>query len=164
MMAENHTDNSGQQGNSKKASSSGCGCLGFILVLVAVILYLSIGKSDFYLMPGEANQSIEALQKTFDEIDQVLPDSLVITEELDPYQHYQSAESFGNIFYAVNPVLDAALKADTTKKYKFQYVARVDHVDAGEFVIKTFLVDSIWSYQPFKVESSNPFMGETDDQ
>lgn len=146
----------------KSSSNSGCGGCGvtFIIFAVVAILYVSIGEEDFYLQPGEANQSIEALQKTFDEIDRILPDSLVITEELDPYKHYMSAKSFGNLFYGLNPVLDAAAKADTSRKYKFQYLARVDHVDINEFVIRDFLVDSIWRDEPFKIESKNPFIGE----
>jgi len=138
---------------------SGCGGCGiaFLLIAAAAILYVSLGKEDFYLMPGEANQSVEALQLTFDEIGRILPDSLIITDDLEPFNHYSSAESFGNLFYGLNPVLDAAAKADTSRKYKFQYIARVDHVDAGEFVIRDFLVDSIWRYRPFVIESKNPF-------
>ena len=141
------------------SSASGCGGCGITIAIfvIAAIVYVSVDKSDFYLMPGEANMSIDALQKSFDEIDRIVPDSLIITDELDPYMHYRSAESFGNIFYGLNPILDAAAKADTSRKYKFQYVARVDHVDANEFVIRDFLVDSVWRYQPFKVESQNPF-------
>lgn len=150
-MAENTPD-------SNNSGCGGCGIAVIFIAVVAAVLYLSLGEEDFYLQPGEANQSIEALQKTFDEIDRVLPDSLVITEELDPYLHYMSAESFGNLFYGLNPVIDVAAKADTSRKYKFQYIARVDHVDINEFVIKDFLVDSIWRHEPFKIESKNPFI------
>lgn len=142
------------------ADNSGCSGCGITLMLfvVAAILYVTIGEDDFYLQPGEANLSVEALQKTFDEIDRILPDTLVIEGELDPYQHYMSAESFGNLFYGLNPVIDVAAKSDTSRKYKFQYIARVDHVDINEFVIRDFLVDSIWRHQPFKIESKNPFI------
>lgn len=142
--------------------SSGCGGCGITILIfvIAAIVYISVDDSDFYLMPGEANLSMDALQKTFDEIDRIVPDSLIITDKLDPYEHYSSTESFGNIFYGLNPVLEAAAKADTTRKYRFQYVARVDHVDANEFVIRDFLVDSIWRYKPFRIESKNPFIEE----
>ncbi len=140
--------------------SSGCGGCGITLLIfvIAAILYVSVDKSDFYLMPGEANLSIDALQKTFDEIDRIVPDSLIITDDLDPYLHYSAATSFGNVFYGLNPVLKAVAKADTSRKYRFQYVARVDHVDTDEFVIRDFLVDSIWRHKPFRIESKNPFI------
>lgn len=141
-----------------EGSSSCGGCaVGFMIVIVAAVLFAVLDESDFYLMPGEANMSTDALQKTFNEIDRIVPDSLIITDELEPFSHYQSAESFGNLYYVVNPVLDAAAKADTSRKYKFQYLARVDHVDANEFMIRDFLVDSIWRYRPFVIESKNPF-------
>ncbi len=143
----------------KKEEANGCGCLGVIVLIVSIvgIAYCSFDSSDFYLMPGEANQSMAALQKTFDSLDQILPDSLIITEELDPRNHYMSAESFGNLFYGLNPVLDAAAKADTSRKYKFQYIARVDHVDANEFVIRDFLVDSIWRHEPYRSDFESFF-------
>jgi hypothetical protein len=140
--------------------NSGCGGCGITLVIffIAAVVYVSVDNNDFYLMPGEANMSVKALQTTFDEIDRIVPDSLIITDDLDPYAHYSSAESFGNLFYGLNPVLDAVSKTDTSRKYRFQYVARVDHVDANEFVIRDFLVDSIWRYEPFQFESENPFI------
>tara|TARA_R110000868_G_scaffold306734_3_gene568131 strand:- start:62955 stop:63422 length:468 start_codon:yes stop_codon:yes gene_type:complete len=146
--------------SSSKKSGSGCGgCLGgFLLVFVSAVIFMMVtDESDFSLMPGEANMSVSALQQTFDEIDRILPDSLVITDELDPYDHYSQAESFGNIFYGLNPVIMTALRADTSKKYRFQYLARVDHVDANEFIIRDFLVDSIWLYVPVDFSSRNPF-------
>ncbi len=113
------------------------------------------------MMPGEANMSIEALQLTFDNIDQVLPDSLMADGELEPFDYYSQAKSFGNIFYGLNPTIPVMAKADTSRKYLFQYVARVDHVDAGEFVIHTMMVDSIWAYEPFRPSdmTKNPFDG-----
>lgn len=143
-----------QQSNSKP---SGCGGFVITLIIIAAISYFFIDKSDFYLMPGEANLSTEALQKTFDEIDQILPDSLIITDSMNPIEHYQSAQSFGNIYYGVNPILDVVAKSDTSRKYKFQYIARVDHVDADEFVIRDFMVDSVWPYQSMHVESKGSF-------
>ena len=50
-----------------------------------------------------------------------------------------------------------ALKTDTSKKYHFQYIARVDHVDANEFVIRDFLIDSIWRYEPVDFSLENSF-------
>lgn len=146
------------QDNSTEKESSGCGGCGITLIIffIAAVVYVSVDSSDFYLMPGEANMSVEAIQTTFEEIDRIVPDTLLITDELDPYMHYQSAKSFGNYFYGLNPVLEAAAKADTTRKYRFQYVARVDHVDAGEFVIRDFLVDSIWRYEPYIPSTENP--------
>ena len=114
--------------------------------------------SDFYLMPGEANMSTDAIEQTFREIDRILPDSLVVDDPLNPYNHYSEAESFGNLFYGLNPIIMTALKSDTSKKYRFQYIARVDHVDANEFVIRDFLIDSIWRHEPLEFGSENPFI------
>ncbi len=148
-MAEKNLDTS---------NNSGCGCIGaFILIIGSAIIFVMISGDSFKLAPGEANQSIQALQKTFDNLDQILPDSLIITEELDPRNHYMSAESFGNLFYGLNPVLEAAAKEDTSRKYRFQYIARVDHVDIDEFIIRDFLIDSIWRYEPYNFNSESFF-------
>ena len=154
-MSDTPDTNTDSPDNKAGNGSYGCGCL-FLLITIPLALYLLIDKSDFYLMPGEANLIVEAMEKTFDNIDQILPDSLVVTDELNPYLHYSEGESFGNIFYGLNPIIDVAAKADTSRKYKFQYVARVDHVDADEFVIKTFQVDSIWRYKAFVLDDE-PF-------
>jgi hypothetical protein len=152
-----------QDHKSTTPTSEGCGsgCLGGLAVLIGAVIfgYCSLDKSDFYLMPGEANLSTDAIEQTFKEIDRILPDSLVIDDPLDPYNHYSQAESFGNLFYGLNPVIMTALKADTSIKYRFQYIARVDHVDADEFVIRDFLVDSIWRYEPIDFDSENSFWG-----
>lgn len=147
---------------SKNHTNSGCGsgCLGiaFVFVVAIIFVYWTIDDSDFYLMPGEANMSTDAIEQTFREIDRILPDSLVVDDPLNPYNHYSEAESFGNLFYGLNPVIMTALKSDTSKKYRFQYIARVDHVDANEFVIRDFLIDSIWRYEPLEFGSENPFI------
>lgn len=146
--------------NNQTISGCGSGCLGTAFVFVAAIIfvYWTMDDSDFYLMPGEANMSTDAIEQTFREIDRILPDSLVIDDPLNPYNHYSEAESFGNLFYGLNPVIMTALKSDTSKKYRFQYIARVDHVDANEFVIRDFLIDSIWRYEPLEFGSENPFI------
>jgi hypothetical protein len=153
---ENITDSDGTQKSGKGCLS---GCLGAFVVLFAAVIfaYCSLDDNDYYMMPGEANMSTEALRTTFLNIDRIMPDSLVIDDPLNPYNHYSEAESFGNIYYGLNPVIMTALKSDTSKKYRFQYLARVDHVDANEFVIRDFLVDSIWRYEPFEFGSKNPF-------
>jgi len=155
-------ENSSAETNSLSSSEKqgcGSGCLGALVVMIGSIIfaYCSLDMSDFYMMPGEANMSADAIGQTFREIDRILPDSLVIDDPLNPFDHYSQAESFGNFFYGLNPVIMTALKADTSKKYRFQYIARVDHVDANEFVIRDFLVDSIWRYEPVDFSSENSF-------
>lgn len=157
-MTENEAGTDQQTPENSSSGSNCLGCLGAIFILgISAVIFVSACPGQFKPVPGEMNLSIEALQKTFDEIDRILPDSLVITEELDPYQHYMSAESFGDIFYGLNPTLETAAKADTSRKYKFQYVARVDHVDIDEFEIKVMVVDSIWRYYPNIYDRPIPF-------
>jgi hypothetical protein len=154
-----NADNEPSKGSTSKKEGCGSGCLGAFVILIGAVIfgYCSLDESDYYLMPGEANMSTDAIEQTFREIDRILPDSLVIDDPLNPYNHYSQAESFGNLFYGLNPVITTALKADTSKKYRFQYIARVDHVDANEFVIRDFLVDSIWRYEPIDFSSENSF-------
>ena len=146
-------------GGKSKKEGCGSGCLGAFVILIAAVIfaYCSLYDSDYYMMPGEANMSTDAIEQTFKEIYRILPDSLVIDDPLNPYNHYSQAESFGNMFYGLNPVIMTALKADTSKKYRFRYIARVDHVDANEFVIRDFLVDSIWRYKPIDLDSEDSF-------
>lgn len=157
-MEKEATQSNGNPDNPVSSGSSCLGCLGavFILGLTAVVFFTAC-PGQFKPVPGEMNLSMEALQKTFDEIDRVLPDSLIITQELDPYEHYMSTESFGNLYYGLNPVLETAAKADTSRKYKFQYLARVDHVDIDEFEIRLMVVDSIWRHEPFSLENESFF-------
>lgn len=143
--------------NQNNSSSCG-GCLGALFILGAsAYIFISACPGQFSPVPGEMNLSVEALQKTFDEIDRILPDSLIIIEQPDPYMHYMSAESFGNLFYGLNPAIDVVAKADTSRKYKFQYVARVDHVDINEFKIRVMLIDSIWRTNTNNFDPTNPF-------
>ncbi|MBO6572930.1 hypothetical protein GYB29_00480 [bacterium] len=153
---ENDTSDINQ---TSKKEGCGSGCLGAFVILIGAVIfgYCSLDESDYYLMPGEANMSTDAIEQTFREIDRILPDSLVVDDPLNPYNHYSEAESFGNLFYGLNPVIMTALKSDTSKKYRFQYIARVDHVDANEFVIRDFLVDSIWRYEPIDLNSEDSF-------
>ena len=148
--------------NTDNSNKTGCGGCFSSIFLVGIIMLLTLwcmDDSDFYLMPGEANLITDALQETFDQIDQILPDTLMIIEEPNRYNHYSEGESFGNIYYGLNPVIDVVSVADTSRKYKFQYIARVDHIDANEFEIKLFLIDSIWRDEPLQYEFGNPFNG-----
>lgn len=99
---------------------------------------------------------VEAVETSFARLDEILPDSLILTDELNGFNHYSSCESFDNLAYGLNPVLDAALKADTTQKYNFQYVAVVYHLGPGEFNVRTILVDSVWKAYNFD-EDTKPF-------
>lgn len=160
-MDINKEESSEEKPDNTQKTSEGCGsgCLGAFVILIGAVIfaYCSLGDGAYYMMPGEANMSTDAIEQTFIEIDRILPDSLVIDDPLNPYNHYSQAESFGNLFYGLNPVIMTALKADTSVKYRFQYIARVDHVDANEFVIRDFLVDSIWRYDPVDFDSENSF-------
>ncbi|MEQ8577302.1 MAG: hypothetical protein RIC57_13390 [Balneola sp.] len=160
-MPESNESLDYEQSSGGKSKKEGCGsgCLGAFVILIAAVIfaYCSLDDSDYYMMPGEANMSADAIEQTFQEIDRILPDTLVIDDPLNSYNHYSQAESFGNMFYGLNPVIMTALKADTSKKYRFQYIARVDHVDANEFVIRDFLVDSIWRYKPIDFNSEDSF-------
>jgi hypothetical protein len=138
--------------SSEETESSGSGCGGyvagclfpFVIIFFVAIFYSTFGSGFLDFEPGEANLCTEALEQTFVRLGEVVPDSLQITGELDPFLYYSSCKSFANRAYVVNPVLDAVLKADTTQKYNFQYIARVDHVGPGEFEVSRFQVDEIW--------------------
>ncbi len=128
-------------------ASNGCGCFGTILVFVAAgILYSICSPESFYMVPGEANMWSDAMEEVFDNLDQVMPDSLIVEDSLDPYDHYSDYVNIEdmNIVYLLRPTLDVSAKADTSRKYRLRIIARVDHVDANEFEIKNFFVDTLY--------------------
>lgn len=148
--------------NKTYSSNSGSGiigCLGgFVSIFFAAAIFMLVCGDNYKLQPGEANMCMEALQLTFDEINRIKPDSLIVSEEFDPRNHYSSCESFGNIVYVVNPVIKTHSRTDTSKVYNFQYLARVNHLSADEYQIKDFLIDSVW--KPFNIYDNmgeNPF-------
>ncbi len=138
------------------------GCLFSLAIIFAVaIFYATCGSGFVEFEPGEANMCTEAIAETFGRLDEVVPDSLIITSELNEFNFYSSCKSFANRAYVVNPVLDAVLKADTTQKYNFQYIARVDHVAKGEFEVSRFQVDEIWEkYHPEEQPENEPFFND----
>lgn len=129
------------------ASSNGCGCLGTIFIFVAAaILYSVCSPESFYMVPGEANMWSEAMEEMFDNLDQVMPDTLLIEDSLDPFDHWNEAVNFQdmNLVYLLKPRIKVASLADTSRKYIIEIIARVDHIDANEYQIKNFFVDTLY--------------------
>lgn len=143
----NSHDKNDESSSGEGCASNGCGCFGTILVFAAAaILYTICSPETFHLMPGESNMWSDAMEEVFENLDQVMPDSLIIEDSLDPYDHWQEAVNFKdlNLVYLVKPKIEVASMADTSRKYIIEIIARVDHVDANEFEIKNFFVDTLY--------------------
>ncbi len=137
------TEKGNESGRGKSGGGSGCGCL-VAIVLVVAISYFGFDKSDFYLMPGEANLWADAMEQVFDELDRVVPDSLRVSGSPEVVNYMNEQESLQNFIYILWPTLTLESKSSPERKYKMRLYARVHHMDAGEFRIAEMFVDTLY--------------------
>ncbi len=133
----------GQPTPDSKKSQKGCGGCFFPLIIIALVLYCSFDKSDFYLMPGEANLWTDAMEEVFDNLDQVTPDSLYLDDELDVYEYNDSYRNIHNISYVVHPIVRVRSKDSPENAYIMRVIGIVRHTDANEFTIKEMELDTL---------------------
>ncbi len=130
---------------SEELKNNVIGCFGALVIFfIAAMIFISLTSEGNFYQPSEDNLCIEALERSFNEVYRIMPDSLVLNDELNPVAQYSSCKSFENIAYVVNPILQTQLKSNPEITYNFQYVARLDHIGNEEFELKDFLVDSVW--------------------
>ncbi|MCE7993975.1 MAG: hypothetical protein HEP71_18445 [Roseivirga sp.] len=133
----------GQPTPDSENSQKGCGGCFFPLIFIALVLYCSFDKSDFYLMPGEANLWTDAMEEVFDNLEQVTPDSLYLDDELDVFKYSDSYRSILNISYVVHPMVRVRSKHQPENAYIMRVVGIVRHTDADEFTIKEMEMDTL---------------------
>lgn len=131
-----------------RKSSGGCaGCL-FPLILIVLTIYCSFDKSDFYLMPGEANLWTDAMELTFDNLHQVTPDSLEVIDELDVYKRADNYKNMHNIIYGTNPFIKVRSKENTDRLYLMRVISIVRHTGPDEFELRLIEMDTLIYVDP----------------
>ncbi len=128
-------------------SNKGCGGCLLPLIIIVLTVYCSFDKSDFYLIPGEANLWSDAMEEVFDNLDQIVPDSLEVDDPLDVFDHTDKYINKGNIIYGVHPFLKLRSKEDPNREYLMRVLGIVQHTGPDEFDIRTLELDTLINFQ-----------------
>lgn len=137
-------------GNSNRKSNSGRGGCLLPLFLIVLTVYCSFDKSDFYLMPGEANLWSDAMEEVFDNLDQIVPDSLEVDDDLNVFDHTDKYITKENIMYGVHPFVKLRSKEHPDQEYLMRVIGIVIHAGPNEFDIRTLELDTLINIQEFK--------------
>ena len=137
------------EGNGGKPNSGCGGCL-LPLILIVLTVYCSFDKSDFYLMPGETNLWSDAMEEVFDNLDQIVPDSLEVDDDLDVFDHTDKYINKENIMYGVHPFVKLRSKDHPENEYLMRVIGIVLHTGPDEFNIRTLELDTLIDIREFK--------------
>jgi len=140
----------GDGGKAKEKPNSGCGGCLLPIILIVLTVYCSFDKSDFYLMPGETNLWTDAMEEVFDNIDQVIPDSLELHDDLQVLDHGESYINKENIMYGIHPFIRLRSKTNAENEYLIRVLGIVLHKAPGEFEIRSLEMDTLINIQEYK--------------
>ncbi len=106
----------------EEEQSSG-GCCGPLIFLFLLILvgYCSFDKGDFYLAPGEANLWTDAMETVFEDLHAVIPDSMVLSDDLNTTGRMRDVRSIKNVLYLINT--EATLRSSKERYYRMSISA-----------------------------------------
>ena len=98
-------------------------------------------------MPGEANLWSDAMEEVFDNLDQIVPDSLQVDDPLDVFDHTDKYITKENIMYGVHPFVKLRSKANPDQEYLMRVIGIVLHAGPDEFDIRTLELDTLINIQ-----------------
>ena len=148
--AEAARPSEGNDSINKRKSNKGCGGCLFPLIFIVLTVYCAFDKSDFYLMPGEANLWMDAMEEVFDNLDEVVPDSLEVHDDLDVMDFSDKYVNKENIMYGVKPLIRLRSKENPDQTYLAGILGIVLHTGPGEFDIRTLELDTLIDINEFK--------------
>lgn len=145
MNDEDAAARSSEGDGSKEQSKSNSGCGGCLFTLIVIILtvYCSFDKSDFHLMPGEANLWMDAMEEVFKNLDEITPDSLEVFDELDVVDFSDDYINKHNIIYGVKPLIRVRSKDIPNETYLMRVIGIVRHTGPDEFEIRKLEMDTL---------------------
>jgi len=148
--AEAAKPSEGNDSIKKRKSNSGCGGCLFPIIFIALTAYCSFDKSDFYLMPGETNLWSDAMEEVFDNLYQVVPDSLEVNDDLDVFDHTDKYVNKGNLVYGVHPLIRLRSKENAEQEYLMRIIGIVWHQGPDAFTIRSLELDTLININEFK--------------